>query len=81
MLDNIKSCNKAIGTKQTLRAVESGKAGIVYIARDADKKVVSKIIGECEKNSIEIVYVDSMKQLGKACGIEVGAAAACILKS
>lgn len=81
MLENLRTNNKTIGVKQTLKAVEGGKARTVFIARDAEEKVVGKIKELCDKNSIEIVYVESMKQLGKACGIEVGAAAACVLKS
>ena len=34
----------------------------------------------CRKNSLEITYVDNMKLLGKTCGIDVGAAAVCVLK-
>jgi len=81
VLENLRTNNKTIGVKQTLKAVEGGKARTVFIARDAEEKVVGKIKELCDKNSIEIVYVESMKQLGKACGIEVGAAAACVLKS
>jgi len=33
----------------------------------------------CIKNNIPIVYVDTMKQLGKACNIDVGASVACLL--
>ena len=80
MLDSLKSNKKAVGIKQSLKAVESGSAKAVFIARDADEKVVSQIIELCRKNSIEIVYVENMKQLGKACGIEVGAAVSCLLK-
>jgi len=34
----------------------------------------------CQSRNIAVTYVDSMKELGKACGIEVGAATAAILK-
>lgn len=80
MLDDLKKRKKTVGAKQTLRAIESGAAKLVYIAKDADRKVTGNVIELCMKKSIEIVYVDSMKQLGKACGIEVGAAAAAILE-
>lgn len=80
MIENLKNCKKTVGIKQSLRAIESGTAKIVYIARDADEKVVNSIKESSGSNSLEIVYVDNMKQLGKACGIEVGAAVACLLK-
>ena len=34
--------------------------------------------GLAQKNDVPITYVDSMKKLGKACGIEVGAATVAI---
>lgn len=80
MLDNLKTANKVIGVKQTAKAVENGTAKSVFVAMDADEKVVGRIKELCSKNSIEVVYIDTMKQLGKACGIEVGAAAVGVLK-
>jgi large subunit ribosomal protein L7A len=41
---------------------------------------VRNIIEEAQNKNIQIVYVDSMKKLGKACGIDVGAATAVIVK-
>ena len=80
MLENLKQANKAIGIKQSLRAVEEGKAEVVFVARDAEQKVTGELIRLCEEKSIEIVYVDSMKRLVKSCGIDVGASAAVLLK-
>ncbi|MCR4435281.1 MAG: ribosomal L7Ae/L30e/S12e/Gadd45 family protein [Clostridiales bacterium] len=80
MLENLKNGNRAVGVKQCLKALENGAAMTVFIAKDAEEKVVSRLKELCAGNSIEVVYVDSMKQLGKACGIDVGAAAACLLK-
>lgn len=80
MLDILKSGNKAVGIKQSLKAVEANNVKIVFLAKDADEKVVSGLKELCAKNAIQIEYVDTMKQLGKACGIEVGASVVCILK-
>lgn len=80
MLEILKSGNKAIGIKQTLKAVESNNARIVFIAQDADEKIVSNLKALCLSNAVELEYAESMKQLGKACGIEVGASAVCLLK-
>ena len=63
-----------IGTKQTLRAVEQDELTAVIIAKDADPRVTTKVIQLCKSKQIPITYVDSMKQLGKACKIEVSAA-------
>ncbi|MFA6308786.1 MAG: ribosomal L7Ae/L30e/S12e/Gadd45 family protein [Clostridia bacterium] len=80
MLERLKNENKVIGIKQSLKSVEGGSAEIVFIAKDAEEKVVKDLKELCIKNNIEIIYVETMKQLGKACGIEVSAASACILK-
>jgi len=72
----IQESNISVGTKQTLRMVELGKANEVYVAKDADPRMTTKIIELCKKSGVKVTYVDSMKSLGKACGIEVGAAMA-----
>ncbi|MBP2002627.1 large subunit ribosomal protein L7A [Paenibacillus shirakamiensis] len=69
-----------IGAKQTAKAIEHGEVDEVYIAQDADPRITSKIIGLCTKLSIQVTYVDTMKELGKACGIDVGAAVVAIVK-
>lgn len=80
MLEVLKSSNKAIGIKQTIKAVEKNMAAKVYIARDADEKVTASLKNLCITNAIELEYIDTMKQLGRAVGIEVGASAVCVLK-
>ncbi len=80
MLEDLKHCKKTVGVKQSTKAVENGVAAEVIIAKDCEQRVVRNIIELCEKASVTITYADSMKQLGKACGIEVEAAVACILK-
>lgn len=70
-----------IGTKQTKKAIEQGRASIVIVADDADSKITLSIRSMCEARGIAITHVDSMKELGKACGIEVGAATVAILQS
>lgn len=80
MLDGLKNAKKTVGLKQSLKAIENDTARMVFIAKDADERVVRPIIGLCQNKNVEIQYVDTMKQLGKLCGIEVGAAAVCLLK-
>lgn len=69
-----------IGTKQTYKAIEEGLVSEIFIARDADIKVIGKIVELSQLKECPIYYVDSMKKLGKASGIEVGAAAVAIKK-
>ncbi|MFD1673157.1 ribosomal L7Ae/L30e/S12e/Gadd45 family protein [Alicyclobacillus fodiniaquatilis] len=81
-LDDIRQARKkTIGTNQTLKLLKQFGAQVtcVYIARDAEQHVVSPVEQLAEKNTVPIVWVDTMRQLGKACGIEVGAATASII--
>lgn len=71
---------KVVGTKQSLRAVQKGEARVVYLAGDAEPRVVAPLYRLCEEKGIEVVAITSMEELGRACRIEVGAAAAAILE-
>lgn len=75
--DKVKQAGKlVIGTKQAEKAVEAGLATEVFVAKDADPRVTSKMVNLSRKMGVTLTYVESMKQLGKACGIDVGAAIA-----
>jgi large subunit ribosomal protein L7A len=79
--DKVKQAtNISIGTKQATKLIELGKADEVFVAGDADPRMTMKMVNLCKKMGVKVTYVDSMKQLGKACGIEVGAAVAAIAK-
>lgn len=73
------AANLTIGTKQAIRVVELGKAAEVFVANDADPRITIKMVNLCKKMGVKVTYVDSMKMLGKACGIEVGAAMAAVV--
>jgi large subunit ribosomal protein L7A len=80
LLEQLRHGTKTIGLKQTARLVETDGAAIVFIAQDADERVVGRLRDLCVAKGIEVVSAESMKVLGKACGIDVGAAVAAILK-
>ena len=65
-----------VGTKQLKKAVASGRARYVYLAENADPAVTDVLEQLCRTNHIQITWVRTMAELGRACGIEVGAAAA-----
>lgn len=71
---------KLIGIKQTIKGIKNEIGDILYVAQNADPKLVEPVIKLAKSNEIKIIYVDTMKELGKLCGIEVGAATALILK-
>lgn len=80
-LEVLKNGKKSIGTKQTAKAVEKGLAAVVFVARDADERVVSPIRALCSQKGVPLEEGATMAEIGKACGIEVGAAAAAAFKA
>lgn len=75
----LKSAKKTVGAKQTIKALEKGTAVVVYVAKDAEDSVTRPIQEMCASKGIELVVVESMQQLGKACGIQVGASTAAVV--
>ena len=68
-----------VGAKQLRKALISGKAKRVYLAQNADPAITEPIAALCQQNGVSYAWVKTMKDLGQAVGIEVGAAAAAAL--
>ncbi|NMA67538.1 MAG: 50S ribosomal protein L7ae-like protein [Clostridiaceae bacterium] len=81
MLELLKKKERVVGIKQTKKAIEQDKLETVIFAEDADKRVIEPLKQLCEGKNIKIQTTESMKQLGKAAGIEVSAAVVGILKN
>jgi large subunit ribosomal protein L7A len=80
-LENLlKARKKTVGTKQTIKAIERGKAKVVYVAQNAERQVLEPVLQMCAAKGIPVVQVDSVLTLGKACRIEVGCASAAIVE-
>ena len=69
-----------VGTKQLKKAVRDSRVRSVFLAENADPAVTEPLEELCAANHIQITWVPTMAELGRACGIEVGAAAAAVLK-
>ena len=69
-----------IGTKQTVRALKHNLIQEIIIARDADIYLTARVVETATELNVPITYVDSMKMLGKACSIDVGAATVALKK-
>lgn len=80
MLERLRTAPKVVGIKQSTRVVKDGNALVAYIAEDADRHVTQQLENLCIEKSIEVIKVNSMKELGEACGIDVGAASAVVCK-
>lgn len=67
-----------VGAKQLKKAVAAGTVRCVFLAEDADPVVTEPLQALCAAYDIQPTWVPSMAELGRACGIEVGAAAAAV---
>ena len=76
MLTELSNKAKVVGAKQVRRALEAGQALTVFLADDADPRVTGPIAAQCAEKGVRAETVPSMRELGKACGISVGAAVA-----
>lgn len=72
---------RTVGVKQTEKAVLKQAAEVVYIACDADERVTGKLLALCKEKQVPTVTTEAMLEIGRACSINVKAAAAAILKA
>lgn len=70
----VKTSQTIIGTKQAVKAMHAGQVTELFVALDADSWVTDPAILLAKEIGIPITLVESKKELGKACGIHVGAA-------
>ncbi len=70
---------RAVGASQTAKAIQRGRAVLVFVAREAERRVTEPVTRAAQAQGIEVVEVESARDLGRACLIQVGAAAAAIL--
>lgn len=70
----------AVGYKQTMKAVKNKSVRKVYIADDCEDKIKNSIEESVKDLDAEVYHIDSMRDLGKLCGISTSASCAVILK-
>ena len=68
-----------VGAKQLRKAMEKGNVQYVCFAKNADPGITEPLAQQCKTRGISCIWVSSMRELGDACGIEVGAAAAAVV--
>ena len=81
MLEQLSAKEKVTGLKQTRRAVAAGRAQRVYLACDAEPGLVDPLQRECQAAGVPVEDRFTMAQLGRACGIQVGTAAAAVTEA
>ena len=73
---DLKGKRLVVGTKQLRKALENGRAKWVWLAENADPAITEPLEALCRNAQVSYTWVPSKQDLGTACGIEVGAAAA-----
>ena len=75
-LPDLSAFKIVVGSKQLRKALNNGRARYVFLAENADPSITEPMEALCLKNHVGYLWVPTMSELGRACGIEVGAAAA-----
>ena len=76
MIPELSGSNKVVGAKQAKRALRDGRAVRLFMAMDADPRLLQPLVQEAVNRRVPVQQVSSMKELGQSCGIAVGAAVA-----
>ena len=71
---------KVVGLKQLRKALRDNAVAKAFVAQDAETRITDPVLQACQDADIPVEQVPTMAQLGQACGIEVGAAVAGLLK-
>lgn len=79
MLYDSKNTISIVGTKQTLKQLENGCVEVVLVAKDADDRVTGHVVELAKAKNVQIEFVETMKELGQRCNIEVKTAVAAII--
>ena len=69
-----------VGAKQIRKGLNANRISEVYLAQNADPAITEPIEARCQAHQIKYTWVQSMADLGRACGIEVGATMAAVIK-
>ncbi len=80
MTSELSGSNKVVGAKQAKRALRDGRAVRLFMAVDADPRLLQPLVQEAVNRQVPVCQVPTMKELGLACGIAVGAAVAVLTK-
>ena len=78
-LAELRNHKRIVGMKQLKKALLRGGVARVYLALDADPAVTVPLAELAQSAGAGIYWVGKMHDLGRACDIDVGAAAAATL--
>ena len=75
-MENLRNRKTVVGAKQLRKALVKGIVRWVFLAENADPAITEPLEAQCKENNVPYTWIATMADLGRACGIEVGAAAA-----
>lgn len=78
-MERLKSDEHVVGLKQSKKAVLAGLAKAAFVARDAEAHVIVPFEKLCGEKNVPIIYSETMKELAKACRVDVPTAVAVLL--
>ena len=71
---------QVVGLRETTKRLRQDRVQVLYLAQDADVGLIAPLAELARQKGCEIVQVPTMAELGRAVGIEVGAACAALIK-
>jgi len=79
LLSELQSGNKVVGAKQSRRAIREGLARQVFLASDAAPVLTGPLLLLCRQAAVPVYTGCTMRELGQAAGIQVGASVVTLL--
>lgn len=67
-----------IGFKEVMHLISENKAGKIFVAEDCEDSFKAKIAEAA--GGVAVETVPTMRELGKMCGIDVGASCAAVIR-
>lgn len=80
MLSESEKSRLKVGQKEVKKLVANRMAEKVFIASDCDDAISDSIKKGATDAGAQVVTVETMKELGRICGIDVGASCAAVEK-
>ena len=68
MIEQLKQENKVVGAKQTRRALKDHRAKRVYMAQDADPRILQPLVQEAVRQQVPLEQVSTMKHWERPAG-------------
>lgn len=80
MLEEFEKTRIKTGFKEVMNLISENNAERVYVAEDCDESLKDKIIEAAAAAGMSVEGFPTMKELGKACKIDVGASCAAVIR-